>query len=171
NDDSGIILRAPQCWGARSAVSAEITIRKADAGHAGPVRACARAAYEKFVAPIGREPAPMVADFVRQIADGIIDVAVDPKGRVVGFMVLYPRRDHLHIENLAVSPAAQGQGVGTQLLRHGEAIAREHGLSTVELYTNAKMSEALSFYPARGFVEIGRRREAGFDRVYFRKEL
>lgn len=152
-------------------MSVEITIRKADAGHVGQVRGCARAAYEKFVAPIGREPAPMVADFARQIADGILDVAVDRNGKVVGFVVCYPNGDHLHIENLAVSPTAQGQGLGTRLLRHGEAHAREHGLSAIELYTNAKMTEALSFYPARGFVEVGRRREAGFDRVYFRKEL
>ncbi|RIA55274.1 GNAT family N-acetyltransferase [Dichotomicrobium thermohalophilum] len=152
-------------------MSADITIRKAEADHAREVEACARAAYEKFVPLIGREPAPMVADFARQIARGIVEIAVDPAGRVAGFMVRYPRGAHLHIENLAIHPAFQGQGLGTRLLRRAEDTARELGLTTLELYTNAKMSEALAFYPARGFVEIDRRWEAGFDRVYFRKDL
>lgn len=113
----------------------------------------------------------MTADFASQIAEGVVDIAVHRNGEVVGFVVHYPRGGHLHIDDLAVSPDAQGQGVGKQLLRHAELRARERGLNAVELYTNAKMREALSFYPARGFVEIGRRREAGFDRVYFRKDL
>jgi ribosomal protein S18 acetylase RimI-like enzyme len=149
----------------------EVTIVRAGQAHLDAVRVCAWAAYEKYVGPIGREPAPMVADFAAQIAEGLIDVALNGQARVVGFIVCYPRRDHLHIENLAISPAAQGAGVGTRLLCHAEARAGEFGLNAIELYTNAKMIEGLAFYPARGFVEIERRHEAGFDRVYFRKEL
>jgi len=152
-------------------VATEVTIVRAAPGHLDAVRACARAAYAKYVAQIGREPAPMVADFAAQIAEGWVDVALDADARVAGFIVCYPREDHLHVENLAISPAAQGAGVGTRLLRHAEARAGECGLAAIELYTNAKMTEALAFYRARGFVEIGRRREAGFDRVYFRKPL
>jgi ribosomal protein S18 acetylase RimI-like enzyme len=152
-------------------VATEVTIVRAAPEHLDAVRRCAQAAYAKYVGPIGREPAPMIADFAGQIAEGWVDVALDPDARVIGFIVGYPRQDHLHVENLAISPAAQGAGVGTRLLRHAEARARELGLAAIELYTNAKMTEALAFYPARGFVEIDRRREAGFDRVYFRKHL
>jgi len=148
-----------------------VTIRKAGPEHIERVRACARAAYAKYVVPIGREPAPMIADFARQIADGIVDIAVDPGEQVVGFLVCYPRNGHLHVENLAVLPAAQGRGVGARLLAHSEMRAREHGLNAIALYTNVTMSKALSFYPACGFAEIDRRHEDGFDRVYFRKAL
>ncbi len=153
------------------AVTTDMTIVRAGSAHLDEVRACANAAYAKYVGPIGRAPAPMVADFERQIADGLVDVALDETGRVVGFLVCYRRGDHLHIENLAISPGAQGAGVGTRLLCHAEARAGELGLSAIELYTNAKMVEALAFYAARGFAEIDRRREDGFDRVYFRKDL
>lgn len=152
-------------------MATEVIIVRAGPEHLDGVRKCARAAYEKYVGPIGREPAPMVADFAAQIAEGRIDVALNGDARVVGFIVCYPRHDHLHIENLAIAPAAQGAGVGTRLLCHAEARARERGLTAIELYTNAKMIEALAFYPSRGFVEIDRRQEDGFDRVYFRKEL
>jgi len=148
-----------------------VTIRQAGPEHVDRVRACAHAAYAKYVAPIGREPAPMIADFARQISDGVVDVALGANDQVVGFLVCYPRNGHLHVENLAVLPAAQGRGVGARLLAHSEMRAREHGLNAIELYTNVKMSEALSFYPACGFVETGRRNEDGFDRVYFRKAL
>jgi Ni,Fe-hydrogenase III large subunit len=42
-------------------------------------------------------------------------------------------------------------------------------LPSIELYTNAKMTENLAYYPRLGFEETGRRREDGFDRVYFRR--
>jgi len=152
-------------------VGSEVTIVRAVPEHLEAVRTCARAAYAKYVEPIGREPAPMVADFAGQIAEGWVDVALDADARVAGFIVCYPCQDHLHIENLAIAPAAQGAGVGTRLLCHAEARAAEFGLNAIQLYTNAKMTEALAFYPAQGFVEIDRRCEAGFDRVFFRKQL
>ena len=45
------------------------------------------------------------------------------------------------------------------------------GLARVTLYTNARMHENLVLYPRLGYVEIDRRREDGFDRVYFEKML
>jgi hypothetical protein len=41
----------------------------------------------------------------------------------------------------------------------------------VSLYTNAHMTENLSLYLALGYVEVGRRREHGFDRVYYEKRV
>lgn len=149
----------------------EVTIARAGAADLEAVRECARAAYSKYEGLIGRPPAPMVADFAGQIADGVVEVALDRTANVVGFMVCYTRQDHLHIENLAITPEAQGGGVGSRLLEYAEARASELRLGAIELYTNVKMIDALAFYAARGFVDIGRRREAGFDRVYFRKEL
>jgi hypothetical protein len=37
------------------------------------------------------------------------------------------------------------------------------------LYTNAAMSENLALYPRLGYREVDRRRDAGFDRVFFAK--
>jgi len=41
----------------------------------------------------------------------------------------------------------------------------------VHLYTNEKMTDNLSIYPRLGYVEVARRHEDGFDRVFFEKRL
>ncbi len=143
-------------------------IRAAVPDDLGAVRRIARAAYALYLPRIGREPAPMGADFAASIAAGALWVAGVP---VAGFVVAYPRDDHWHLENVAVDPAAQGAGLGGALIAHVEAMARAARARAVELYTNAKMSENLSLYPRLGYVETGRAMEDGFDRVFYRKEL
>ena len=46
----------------------------------------------------------MIADFAAQIAAEVVHVIVDD-GSVLGFIVLYPRDDHVHIENVAAEKA------------------------------------------------------------------
>lgn len=134
------------------------------------VRACAEAAYQIYVAAIGRKPAPMIADFAASQAAGHLHVAcVD--GEVAGFVVFFARKDHVHLENVAVSPAHQGKGVGGALMALAETEALKHGLAAIELYTNVKMTGNLTLYPALGYTEIGRWNEDGFDRVFYRKRL
>ena len=141
-------------------------IRDAGPGDVAAIRAVAEAAYAPFVAPIGRRPAPMDADFAAQVAAGQVRMA-----GADGFCASYADVDGWHVENLAVRPEAQGAGVGGALLDDAERLAREAGAGAVHLYTNVSMTGALAFYPRRGYVETGRRREAGFDRAYFRKVL
>lgn len=152
-----------------------MNIRKAAQPDLDGVRDCARQAYALYVPRMGKEPAPMVADFAAQIRAGKLHVVEleggELDGRVAGFVVLYPRGDHLHVENVAVLPAAQGKGVGKALLAFAEDEARRLGLPAVELYTNVKMTENQAFYPALGYVETDRREEDGFSRVFYRKPL
>ena len=143
-------------------------IRTAELNDLDAIRRIARAAYTHYVPRIGRDPAPMVADFAASIGAGQLWVAGAP---VVGFVVAYPRADHWHLENVAVDPAARGTGLGGALIAHVEAMAQAAGARTVELYTNAKMTENQSLYPRLGYVETGRAVEDGFDRVFYRKEL
>ena len=145
-----------------------VDIRLAKAGDLCGIQGCARAAYEIYVPRIGRRPAPMIADFEDQIKQELVHVLTDDK-RVAGFVVCYRRDDHLHLENVAVDPQFQGFGYGVQLIRHAEQAARDIGLGAVELYTNAKMTENLTLYPHLGYAELGRWREDGFDRVFYRK--
>ncbi|MEM9632929.1 MAG: GNAT family N-acetyltransferase [Pseudomonadota bacterium] len=135
------------------------------------VRNCAERAYERYVAAIGRKPAPMVADFEAQIEAGLIHAAFDESGLLLGFIVFFPKDDHMFLENVAVDPSAAGSGVGKQLIRYCEEAARREGFGSVRLYTNEKMNENLAIYPHLGFVETERRSEDGFNRVYFEKRL
>jgi GNAT superfamily N-acetyltransferase len=110
----------------------------------------------------------MTVDYAQAVRDGRVWVAVD-NDIVVGLAVLVPQPDHLLLDNIAVSPSAQGHGVGTRLLALAEDHARRHGVSEVRLYTNEAMTENLAYYPRRGYVETHRAEQDGFRRVFFRK--
>ena len=113
----------------------------------------------------------MTADYAALLEVGEVWVAAAADGSVVGVLVLQPEAESLLLENVAVAPAAQGRGIGRALIAHAEQRARELGLPEVALYTNRLMTENLRLYPALGYVETGRRREDGYDRVFFRKLL
>jgi ribosomal protein S18 acetylase RimI-like enzyme len=149
---------------------AGLEIRRAVAADLDAVRRCAEAAYALYVPRIGGKPAPMVADFAFQIEAGQVHVCVEGDS-LLGYIVIYPRDGHLHVENVAVFPELQGRGIGRVLLAHAESEARRAGIAAIELYTNQHMTENLSFYPHLGYRETGRGEEAGFARVFYRKEL
>jgi ribosomal protein S18 acetylase RimI-like enzyme len=134
------------------------------------IEQCAREAYAMYVERMGREPAPMVADFASAVHSGTVWVA-EHAAQVAGYVVFYRRGDHIHLENVAVCVRFQGQGVGRQMLRHVERTAGQLGCVAVELYTNAKMSENLAMYPRFGYLQTDQRWEDGFERVFFRKTL
>ena len=144
-------------------------IRPATAADEPAIRACAQAAYALYVPRIGRRPAPMDADFAGQIAAGFAHVAVDGAGLVTGYVICWPRGDHLYLDSIAVG--VKGQGLGAALMAHAEALARAGGMRSIQLYTNAKMTENLTLYPHLGFVQTDRRMDEGFDRVFFEKRL
>jgi ribosomal protein S18 acetylase RimI-like enzyme len=134
------------------------------------VRACVRAAYAHYVERIGREPAPMTADYAALIEAGEVWVARACDG-IAGVLVLRPQPPALLVENVAVAPHRQGQGLGRRLMAFADEHARAAGLAEVVLYTNERMTENLRFYPALGFTETGRGVQDGFARVFYRKLL
>jgi ribosomal protein S18 acetylase RimI-like enzyme len=145
-------------------------IRKATAEDTARIGAIARAAYAKYVPRIGREPPPMVADFAAEVAAGHV-VVIGTAGAVDGYMIAWPETDAYLVDNIAIDPAQQGEGLGRQLMDHAVAEARGHRLSAIRLYTNAAMTENLSIYAHMGFVETHRAVEKGFNRVYLRWAL
>jgi GNAT superfamily N-acetyltransferase len=132
------------------------------------MRSIAREADQRYVPRIGREPAPMSADYGEAVRDGQAWVAVG-QGQVIGFAVLVAQSDHLLWQNLAVRPSWQGGGAGSRLLDLAEDEGRRLGLAEVRLYTNEAMTENLAYYPRRGYTETHREVQDGFRRVFFRK--
>ncbi|WP_157966400.1 GNAT family N-acetyltransferase [Oceanibium sediminis] len=143
-------------------------LRRAGAGDLPAVRAIAQAAYAPYVARIGRRPAPMVADFGAHLAREELWVIGAP---VAGYLVAYRDGDAWQIDNLAIAPHRQGQGVGAALLLAGEALARDAGAGRVTLYTNARMEGNIAWYQRCGYQLTDRRKEDGFERVFFEKPL
>ena len=146
------------------------SIRPARAGDRTAIEACVRAAYAKYIPRIGKEPAPMLADYATLIAAGVVHVLADRSG-VRGVVVCFAREGYFFLENVAVDPAHQGQGLGRALLQFVELQAREAGCHEIRLYTHERMTENLAYYPKLGYEETGRRTEDGYDRLYFRKML
>ena len=147
-----------------------LRIRLAEPADVAEIETCVREAYALYVPRIGREPAPMTADYAELITGGEVWVAVEAAS-VAGVLVLRPRPGSLFLENVAVPPARQGHGIGSALLAFAEQHAESLGLREITLYTNERMTENLTFYPARGYVETERRYDEGFHRVFFRKLL
>jgi ribosomal protein S18 acetylase RimI-like enzyme len=147
-----------------------VKIRPALAEEAAAIGALVQAAYGHYVERIGMRPAPMDDDYEARVRRGEAWVAVDGAD-LLGAIVLVRHSDHLSIDNVAVDPGRQGEGIGRALLDFAEAAAREAGTSTVRLFTHAKMTENRAIYARLGYREIDRRDEAGFDRVFLVKEL
>jgi GNAT superfamily N-acetyltransferase len=147
-----------------------ITIRLAAGAEVLALRQIAVAAYQHYVPRIGREPAPMTADYTAAARRGQAWVAAED-GQAAGFIILIPQPGYLLLENVAVLPAAQGRGVGARLLAFAEEHARSLRLPEIRLYTNEAMTENLAYYPRHGYTETHRAQQDGFRRVFFRKRL
>ena len=154
----------------RAQVLQSARIRLADAHDAAQLRAIARAAYAKYVPRIGREPAPMVADYEADVAAQRA-VVIEIAGEVRGYMIGWPEGDAYFIENIGVDPRHHGHGLGRRLIEHAMTEARRHRLAALSLYTNEAMTENLALYAHFGFVETHRVTEQGFRRVYMRRTL
>lgn len=144
-------------------------IRSARPEDADAIRRLVRDAYGHYVAGIGKPPGPMLDDYDRRIADGQTWV-LEEDGRLAGMLVLEDAEGGvLLLDNVAVAPAAQGNGYGRALVAFAEEEARRRGHGVVRLYTNVLMAENLAFYGRLGFRETGRVSEKGYERVYMAK--
>ncbi len=151
-------------------LSDTIDIRTAETGDLVFLEACANEAYERYVEAIGQKPAPMVFDFQAHLNEMPIEI-MEHCGNAVGYLVWHLNEDHLFLVSIAIGGQHQGRGFARQAIAYLETKAVSAGRKSIVLYTNEKMTENLTLYPHLGFVEIRRRREDGFNRVYFRKSL
>jgi ribosomal protein S18 acetylase RimI-like enzyme len=131
------------------------------------------AAYASYRTRMDRLPAPVSHDYTSEIEAGQAWVILDPAERpaLLGMIVLIPADDSLLIENVAVAPAAQGRGLGRQLMEFAEHRAAAQGISRLTLYTNEVMTENLAIYAKLGYRETGRRPDGGYNRVFMEKRL
>jgi len=146
-------------------------IRPARADEAGAVHEIVQAAYHHYIARIGRPPGPMGDDYAALVAAGRVWVA-EHAGAIAGILVLEALPDGaMLLDNVAVVPAAQGQGLGRALVGFAAAEASRRGARVLRLYTHVLMVENIALYSRLGFVETARLHEKGFDRVYMEKPI
>jgi GNAT superfamily N-acetyltransferase len=125
-------------------------------------------AYSRYLDRMDKPPAPIVTDYGPAISRGQVWVLGDP---VIGVIVIYQEADSLLVDNVAVSPAAQGAGNGRRLMEFAEQQAILAGLRRLTLYTNEAMADNIAIYARLGYRETGRRSEDGYHRVFMAKLL
>ncbi|MCZ3380347.1 MULTISPECIES: GNAT family N-acetyltransferase [Rhizobium] len=91
-------------------------------------------------------------------------VALDGE-QLVGCIFCRPEAESLYVGKLAVVPAAQGKGIGKQLLGLAETAARELGLKALRLETRIELTDNHATFAAWGFRKTAENRHAGFDRT------
>jgi N-acetylglutamate synthase-like GNAT family acetyltransferase len=102
--------------------------------------------YDDFTIP------PLVQtleDLVAEFRTKVILKAVAEQ-RIVGSVRVELSGDVCLLGRLIVSPAMQGQGIGSTLLAAGEAVFPE--ARVVELFTGSRSTANLRFYENRGYV-------------------
>lgn len=131
------------------------------------VEAVVHAAYRHYIDRIGVRPRPMDVDYPEQMRRGCLFVVGSP---AVATVTLMPEETGLYLDNFAVAPDRQGQGIGRRLLTFAEQHARELWLPQITLMTNVMMWENQRMYTAAGYEEYARSAPApGFERIHYRK--
>ena len=148
----------------------EPRIRAATADDVPAITQIVDKAYRHYIARMGKPPGPMLDDYAARVLEGVVWVLEDGAA-LVGIIVLVPTTSYLLLDNIAVSPARQGLGLGRRLLAFAEAEAVRRGYAEIRLYTHQAMVENQRLYASIGYEETGRGTEAGYDRVFMRKQV
>lgn len=84
-------------------------------------------------------------------------LAISGENRVVGMVGEHKiAADEIFLKRLFIKPECKRQGVASQLLETVYDYARENGISKIHTRFPDHYAEAAKFYPAQGFVKIGR---------------
>ena len=125
-------------------------IRRGAAGDVDLIRSFTRAAYKKWIPLIGREPLPMAADYETALRQHRFDLLYKD-GVLAALIETITRDDHLHIQNLCVSPKFQRLGLGRQLLNYAQEMAKQKNLPALRLDTNKYFTGNVDLYLRHGF--------------------
>jgi GNAT superfamily N-acetyltransferase len=148
--------------------AAPFGLRRASVDDLPAIRAVIDAAYARYLPRMDKPPAPMFRDYRPSVEAGTTWVTGSP---ITAVLTLDPRDDHLYVENIAVDPSAQGHGLGRALMEFAEQEAARRRLNRLALVTHEVMTENHAIYARLGYVEIERRVEDGYRRIYMEKPL
>ena len=130
-------------------------VRPADPADAPVMQQIERLAGERFREigmPDIADDEPMSLTELRDYADaGRAWVVTDDGGSLVGFALVDLIEGCAHLEEIAVSRDAQGQGLGRRLLDHVADWAREQAMPAVTLTTFRDVSWNGPYYERQGF--------------------
>ena len=97
-------------------------------------------------------------NFIDSLAAGYHAEVLECDGVLVGYFVAMAGVDELHLLNVTVAPAHQGQGYGSLLLDVVNQLGVDLGLPRLLLEVRHSNESARALYQRRGFVAVGLRR-------------
>lgn len=147
-----------------------LKIRKACPADKAAIVNCVDKAYQKYVVRIGKKPGPMLDDYSSLITGGNVFCG-EYSGKIIGVLVLRKFDDYMLLDNVALLPEFQGRGFGKLLITFAESYSLENKYNEIQLYTNVKMTENIGLYHGLGYTEYARKKEDGYERIYFKKVL
>ena len=148
----------------------QIEVRPAGPHDVPGIAACVCEAYLPYVERIGRQPGPMVDDYMDVLRHCHVYVAVQGR-HLAGVVVLAKTIDGLCLDSVAVRPALQGMGIGRCLIERAELEAMRLGFDSLYMSAHEVLDEAISACKRLGYDECERRVDCGSAQILLRKTL
>ena len=101
---------------------------------------------------------------LREKASVEIGIVAIEDGQLLGCVFCKAEPETLYIGKFAISPKAQGKGLGRLLLTATENLARELGLGTLRLETRIELTDNHAVFGKWGFMKTAENAHAGYDR-------
>ena len=128
-----------------------ISFETAKSGTEPEIEALYRTAFGPYVRQLGRE---LSADAYRwlpeSVAQGKVWVALY-EAEMIGVVAISIDDDSWLIDDIAVAPELQGDGIGSWMLQRVEQLARARGIAKLTLNTAKMMTDLLRLYRRHGF--------------------
>jgi predicted N-acetyltransferase YhbS len=99
--------------------------------------------------------------------DEVCFIARDENGKLLGCIFCKAEPATLYIGKLAVSPLAQGKGIGAALCAVAEQTAQQLGLKALRLQTRIELIANHRTFGRWGFVKTEERSHAGYQRITY----
>ncbi len=145
-------------------------IQRAGAGDVDAIGACVNDAYRHYIQRMGKVPGPMLDDYAGRVKNDHTYV-IKSRDRVIGLLVLIEDEKGMLLDNIAVHPDVQGQGIGKRLMDFAEDLVVRSGYTRITLYTHVTMTESFALYKHLGYAVSERKTVDGYRRIYMEKTL
>ncbi|SHI63891.1 GNAT family N-acetyltransferase [Streptomyces sp. 3214.6] len=144
----------------------EFTFRDATDADVDALVALIEAAYRGDSSRVGWTTEADILQGQRTDPDGVLDVikapnsrllTVEQDGRIIACCQLEHRGDHAYFGMFAVSPTAQGGGLGKAVMAQAERQARENwGVTEMHMTVISVREDLIAWYERRGYRRTGR---------------
>lgn len=127
-----------------------MALRRATTEDIPAIVALTEAAYLPNESIIGVPSLPRIADYRQVLAEHEVWLAESEEG-LDGVLVLEEEPARFTLWSIAVSPAATGRKIGSQLMAFTEERARALGHDAIHLYTHEKLADRIGWYERLGY--------------------